>query len=81
MDVVYATGSAMLAMPDGSQVFVTMGSHWLPSDPVVRAHPEFFAPNARYGLAYSGPPPVELSEPPLEQTTRGPGERRNTRRG
>jgi hypothetical protein len=31
-------------------------------------------------VAYSVPPP-ELDDPPVEQATAGPGERRSTRRG
>jgi hypothetical protein len=65
----------------GTQVMVYKGTHWLENDPVVCAHPGFFSSDARYGLSWSGEPPPEMSEPPVEQATAGPGEKRNVRRG
>lgn len=79
MDVVFATDSVSLTVPDGGQVYVQKGSHWSANDPVVRAFPQWFANDPRYGLSWTGNPPEELSEPPLEQATAAPGERRNVR--
>ena len=57
------------------------GQHWPAGDPVVAAAPPgLFSPDARYGVSYSTPPP-ELAEPPAEQATAAPGEKRNIRRG
>jgi hypothetical protein len=46
---------------------VTAGSHWLADDPVVRARPDLFTTDCRYGLAYSGDPPECLSVPPEDE--------------
>jgi hypothetical protein len=43
--------------------------------------PEAFSTDPRYGVQWSGTPPAELAEPPVEQATAGPGEKRATRRG
>lgn len=80
MDVVYAKYSAQVETPDGGRHAVYGGQHWPADDPVVRANPAVFTPDARYGMAYSTPPP-EMAEPPVEQATAVPGEKRNTRRG
>ena len=48
----------------GSPMTVQAGSHWLADDPLVRARPDLFTPDCRYGLAYSGEPPECLSVPP-----------------
>jgi hypothetical protein len=79
VDVVFAIDSVSLNVPSGGQVYVQRGSHWSADDPIVRAFPQWFAADPRYGLSWTGEPPEELSEPPLEQTTRAPGERRNVR--
>lgn len=76
MQVVYATYSALVETPDGGRHMVHGGQHWAADDPVVRAAPDgLFSPDARYGVSYSVPPP-ELAEPPVEQATAAPGERR-----
>lgn len=80
MDVVFAKYSAQVMTPDGGRHTVVGGQHWPADDPVVKASPGIFTPDARYGMAYSVPPP-EMAEPPVEQATAGPGEKRNTRRG
>lgn len=82
MDVVYATGSAQVETPDGGRHMVQGGQHWPANDPVVAAAPAgLFSPDSRYGVSFSVPPP-ELAEPPVEQATAGPGERRGAvRRG
>jgi hypothetical protein len=80
MDVVYAKYSGQVETPDGGRHSVFGGQHWPADDPVVKANPAMFAPDARYGMSYSTPPP-EMAEPPVEQATAAPGEKRNTRRG
>ena len=80
MDVVYAKHSAQVITPDGGRHMVYGGQHWPADDPVVLASPDVFTPDPRYGLAYSAPPP-EMADPPVEQATAAPGEKRNVRRG
>jgi hypothetical protein len=80
MDVVYATYTAQVATPDGGRHTVQGGQHWPADDPVVAAAPRgLFSPDARYGVSFSVPP-AELAEPPVEQATAAPGEKRNVRR-
>lgn len=79
MDVVYARATSMVTTPDGGRHVVQGGQHWPADDPVVRANPGLFSPDARYGVSFSVAPP-ELSEPPVEQATAAPGEKRATRR-
>ena len=81
MDVVFATTTAMLTLSDGSSVLVGKGTHWSVDDPLVRQNPGVFAADPRYGLSWTGEPPVEMSEPPVEQVTAAPGEKRNVKRG
>ena len=76
MNVVYATGSAMITTPDGGRHLVQGGQHWPADDPVVLAAPGHFAPDPRFGLSFSVPP-AEMSEPPVETVTSGPGEKRS----
>jgi hypothetical protein len=80
MAVVFATETGSLPMPLGGQVFVQKGTHWPADDAVVRANPGWFTPDPRYGLSWSGEPPASMSEPPVEQATAAPGEKRSTRR-
>jgi len=81
MDVVYATGTTSVHTPDGARVTTRIGEHWPADDPVVVANPGLFSTDPRYGLAYSSRP-ASLDEPPVEQVTAGPGEKRGTvRRG
>jgi hypothetical protein len=81
MDVVYARSTAVVTTPDGGRHTVQGGQHWPASDPVVAANPGLFSPDARYGVSFSVAP-AELSEPPVEQVTAGPGEKRGAvRRG
>jgi hypothetical protein len=80
MEVVFATETASLQMASGGTVLVRKGSHWKADDPLVLEWPGFFAADPRYGLAWSGNPPPEMSEPPVEQATAAPGERRTVRR-
>lgn len=79
MDVVYARGTSVVTTPDGGRHTVQGGQHWPADDPVVRANPGLFSPDPRYGVSFSVAP-AELSEPPVEQATAAPGEKRATRR-
>lgn len=79
MDVVYAKGTAVVMTPDGGRHTVQGGQHWPADDPVVRANPTLFSADPRYGVSFSTPP-RELAEPPVEQATAAPGEKRATRR-
>jgi len=76
MNIVYATGSAVVALPGGGQVAVMAGSHWPDSDPVVQAAPSLFSADPMVGLNYSVQP-VET----VESATAVPGEKRSVRRG
>ena len=80
MNVVYAKYTAQVATPDGGRWNVQGGQHWPADDPVVAANPGMFSADARYGVTYSAAP-AELSDPPVEQATAGPGEKRTVRRG
>jgi hypothetical protein len=75
MDVVYAKRTGHV----GSGV-VRKGTHWPADDPVVKAHPDMFSSDPRYGLSYSAEP-KGWSDPPVEQATAAPGEKRQIRRG
>ena len=81
MEVVYAKYSGQVETPDGGRWNVQGGQHWPADDPVVKAAPVgLFDPDPRYGVSFSAVP-AELSDPPVEQATAGPGEKRNVRRG
>jgi hypothetical protein len=74
MEIVYATGTRHV----GTGV-VHKGSHWPADDPVVKAHPDLFSDDPRYGLSYSAQPAD--FDAPAETATKAPGEKRQTRRG
>lgn len=82
MNIVYATTTAYVS--DGMTIH--KGQHWSADDPVVRANPDLFSPDPRYGLTFSpGAAPREMAyapgeEIPVEQATAGPGEKRTVRR-
>ncbi len=76
---VFAKDTASFPLPHGGSITVRKGSHWSADDPIVAEHPELFTTDPRYGLSYTTPPP-EMSDPPVEQATAAPGERRVTRR-
>lgn len=78
MNVVYATQTAQIIMPEGYPVVVRLGTHWSADDAVVRARPDLFSEDPRHGI--SGRTPAE-SEPETETATAAPGERRSVRRG
>jgi hypothetical protein len=48
----------------GYPVTVNMGTHWLADDPLVKARPDLFTTDCRYGMSWSGEPPHCLSLPP-----------------
>lgn len=80
MDVVYAVETAQIPTQECGVVFVQKGEHWAADDPVVKAAPTCFSTDARYGMRYSVEP-AGYSDPPVEQATAAPGERRSVRRG
>jgi hypothetical protein len=93
IDVVFAKGAEIIGLPTGETVPIVFGTHWPATDPVVRARPDLFDEDPRYGLAYSAAPPgydYDLNElepdddrdsaDDAEQATAAPGERRNVRR-
>lgn len=81
IDVVYAQGSENVPLPSGRVANVRKGQHWPKSDPVVKARPQLFTDDPRFGLVYSEAPPGhddQLNE--VEMATANPGERRSVRR-
>lgn len=79
MQVVYATSQAMVTLANGTQVLINKGQHWPDSDPVVRAQPSLFSTDPRWGLTYTTEP-AGFGDPPAEQATAAPGEKRTVRR-
>jgi hypothetical protein len=80
MDVVYAVETAQIPTEECGVVLVHKGEHWPADDPAVKASPSLFSTDPRYGLQYSAEPPG-YNDPPVEQATAAPGERRSVRRG
>lgn len=85
IDVVYAMGTEVVALPDGNAVRVMKGTHWPADDPAVKARPALFTTDERYGLFYTAPPAgYDKDLQPLgddvETATAVPGERRSVRR-
>lgn len=82
MDVVYATSTQLVTVPGGRQARVPGGSHWPADDPVVKANPDLFSTDARYGLLFTEEPAGydAPADAPVETATAAPGERRSTRR-
>lgn len=58
---------------DGGRVRLSQGDLWDADDPFVRAHPDLFAADAPERM-------IHRTVAPVEQATRRPGERRDTRR-
>ena len=77
-EVVFAVVDQPVTTETGISGYVRKGSHWHVDDPVVKAHPDLFSADPRYGLAYSVEP--DGWDAPVEQATAAPGERRQTRR-
>jgi hypothetical protein len=76
---VFATADFPADTPAGGRAQVWKGSHWPKNDPVVKQYPDRFSPDPRYGLQYTQEP-EGWDEPPVEQATAAPGEKRQTRR-
>jgi len=79
IEVVYAKADFPVGDPNGGQQRVWKGSHWPADDPVVLQFPDRFTADPRYGLNYSREP-AGYDDPPVEQVTAAPGEKRNVRR-
>ncbi len=79
MNVVYASATASVVMPSGGSVPIRKGSHWPADDPIVAQYPHLFSTDARYGMNYTVEP-QGYDDPPVEQATAAPGEKRNARR-
>ena len=82
MNIVYAQSNGDVPLPSGAVAKVRKGQHWPATDQVVRARPELFTTDPRYGLLYTEAPPGydgELNE--VEEATANPGEKRSVRRG
>lgn len=81
MDIVFAKDTRIAAHPStGVGVQVVVGSHWPTDDPIVKAYPDLFTDDPRYGLTSSRPLdedgyPVG-SRSAVETATANPGERR-----
>lgn len=86
IEVVYAQGSERVPLPSGAVATVRKGQHWPRTDQVVKARPDLFTADPRYGLVYSEAPPGydaglnELPEDEFESASAAPGERRSVRR-
>lgn len=81
MDIVYAQASEKVMLHSGQVARVVRGQHWPATDPVVRARPDLFTTDPRYGLLYTQAPPgydADLNE--VEEATAVPGEKRSARR-
>jgi hypothetical protein len=78
MKPMFAKATVSVAM-EGVPVLVREGTHWSDEDPVVRAYPQLFSDDPRFGMLFSRPLQPE-DYPPVETATAVPGERRNTRR-
>lgn len=63
LDHVFAKTTTVVG-DGGHPTRIQAGSHWLADDAVVRAHPDLFTEDCRYGLAFSGEPPGCLAIPP-----------------
>jgi len=81
MDIVFATRTFVT----GTAGAVVLGTHWPADDPIVRAHPECFTADPRYGLSSSRP--LDIDGYPVgtqprgataatETATAAPGEKR-----
>jgi hypothetical protein len=78
MEIVYAKYDGNVQTPDGALTPVFVGQHWRASDPVVKASPDMFSADPRFGLCGYGTPAAD-ELPPVEQATAAPGERRGAR--
>lgn len=58
------TNQTAVAGDLGHPIHVQMGSHWPADDPLVRARPDLFTTDCRFGLSWAGDPPAFMSLPP-----------------
>lgn len=79
IDAVFATQDFPCETHLGARVMVHKGSHWPADDPLVTRYPDRFSPDPRWGLQYTQEP-RGWDDPPVEQATAAPGEKRQTRR-
>jgi len=88
MDYVFANDTRLVSHPkDGSTVPLNIGEHWPADDPVVKAYPQLFTDDPRYGLRSSRPlgddgyPVTETTKrsAAVEEATAVPGEKRARR--
>lgn len=76
---VYATATFPAVTPAGARVMVHKGTHWAADDPLVAQYAGNFSTDPRFGLQYTEEPDG-WGDPPVEQATAAPGERRQVRR-
>lgn len=76
---VFATADFPAETPDGRRAQVWKGSHWPADDPIVQRYPGNFSGDPRFGLQFTRQP-AGWDDPPVEQATAAPGEKRNVRR-
>lgn len=76
---VFAIADFPVDFEHGGRVMVRKGTHWPAQDPVVQRYPDRFSDDPRWGMQYTREP-TGYDEPPVEQATAAPGEKRNTRR-
>lgn len=79
IETVYAIDTFPAETPTGARAVVHKGSHWPADDPLVLKYRANFSPDPRYGLQYTEEP-AGWDDPPVEQATAAPGERRQVRR-
>ena len=83
IEVVYAQSVEKVPLKSGQIANVVTGQHWPVTDPVVKARPDLFTEDTRYGLMFSEAPPGydgELNQLDFEEATAAPGEKRSVRR-
>lgn len=83
-DVVYAMGTETVNLPSGGSMPVGKGTHWPVDDPVVRARPDLFSRDPRWGLLYTQEPdgyndPIRTEDTVVEMASSAPGEKRPRR--
>lgn len=53
IDVVFARGQEIVALPGGQRITVRGGTHWPADDPIVKLRPELFTRDSRFGMLYT----------------------------
>lgn len=77
MKIVYAKEGVVVAHA-GQRVPIRPGEPWDGDDPLVKAHPEMFADGP--SSVRTTRDPSGVTDVPVEQAARAPGEKRTTRR-